>query len=984
MSHHFKRPAGLRHVGVLAAGLMVAGLGLLTSPATMAAAPPVGTTISNQATASYRDGNGSQQISTSNSVVTVISQVGGYALTPAGDGSQFDNYVKKAAAGATVYMPYTLTNTGNGLDTFSLKASEADSDGINFTRIEIFKDRGDGLPESTTPLCSFAANACETTAVSVQAGDSYKFVVAYSLPTNATAGTWASNKGKIEVKPNAGSAWVSTYAQSTSDKSEFRTDTVELTTDAAFTVGKAIMRPAVSSGWPLLTGGPRGSVTTFTLSYANNGGATGNLYIKDALPAGLTYLPGQSWFSCGAVGSGDTSGTLVTPTGCSGSTEFKWEGQNVEAVIKNLAPGASGTLSFQVTVANSAAIGTSQTTNVAGFTNTTCVAGTIAGCSSQALSNTSEAAFNVTPVRRVRFNTQDTTAGTPADANDGMTSPRIVLGGFVKQTHVITNTGDAEDVFNLGNSDLMNFPQDAQFRWFAEGGTVPLVDTDGDGREDTGLLAAGASINVVLQITIPQSVTLPLSDLSAVMVAQSSADETASDFTYTKITSVIATAFDLFLTGGTTAAQGVGVGPGTAPINLNHASYTTPLVAGNTVVIPLTAVHYRGAEGSTDFEFRHSDSPVFPPDGATGEAFNGTLPAGWVVQYATAAVGCNGAKISSQTVGDAPSGSNYVVCITAPVNAPTGVQPIYVRFKNSTNTEVGLFDSVYLGVNVVSSSAYSMSLVSNGTGTVGKGNSVDYQHVLTNSGQFTCGVDKLHVTATLPANKIAEGWSTTIYLDMDDSGTVNAGDTLIQDGVLINRLLPSGDNAMFLVRVYAPGGANAGDSSVVTVRVSDVDANNAVKISPNGCGTVNVLNTTTVVTGTVDVLKKHAVYPGTCSGTSFPADLAAKLDTASLNAAPGDCVYYEVVATNNGVAPVRNVSITDAAPVYTTLEATPTACEPLGFGTGSEFGAQANLSTNIVTCRSSGDNTLNPGGNLTLRFRVQIRGLSAQGGPGPN
>jgi hypothetical protein len=94
---------------VLAAGVLYA-LGTTNAHA----APAAGTVIGNQATATYNDAGGAPRTATSNLVTTTVSQVKIFTLTA--------NGARTAAPGQTVYYPHTITNTGNGVDTYALNA----------------------------------------------------------------------------------------------------------------------------------------------------------------------------------------------------------------------------------------------------------------------------------------------------------------------------------------------------------------------------------------------------------------------------------------------------------------------------------------------------------------------------------------------------------------------------------------------------------------------------------------------------------------------------------------------------------------------------------------------------------------------------------------------------------------------------------------------------------------------------------------------
>ena len=75
-------------------------LGALFAATMVSAAPVQGTSIGNQASASYLDPDGITRSATSNAVQTTVTQVGSLTLTA--------NGARNAAAGNTVYVPHTL------------------------------------------------------------------------------------------------------------------------------------------------------------------------------------------------------------------------------------------------------------------------------------------------------------------------------------------------------------------------------------------------------------------------------------------------------------------------------------------------------------------------------------------------------------------------------------------------------------------------------------------------------------------------------------------------------------------------------------------------------------------------------------------------------------------------------------------------------------------------------------------------------------
>ena len=91
----------------------------LVAPASMSAQTAAGTAIGNQASATYTDSSSVSRTATSNVVTTIVQQVASLTLTA--------NGAKTASPGSPVFYPHTLTNTGNGSDSFSLTLAPAQS-----------------------------------------------------------------------------------------------------------------------------------------------------------------------------------------------------------------------------------------------------------------------------------------------------------------------------------------------------------------------------------------------------------------------------------------------------------------------------------------------------------------------------------------------------------------------------------------------------------------------------------------------------------------------------------------------------------------------------------------------------------------------------------------------------------------------------------------------------------------------------------------
>ena len=111
------------------------------------AAPAAGTVIGNQASATYTDGTNVQRLATSNVVQTTVSQKASLTLTPTNS--------LPGVSSSPVVFAHTLTNTGNGSDTFNLSGADQAGDTFNFVLVTFFADtNGDGVADNATAITS--------------------------------------------------------------------------------------------------------------------------------------------------------------------------------------------------------------------------------------------------------------------------------------------------------------------------------------------------------------------------------------------------------------------------------------------------------------------------------------------------------------------------------------------------------------------------------------------------------------------------------------------------------------------------------------------------------------------------------------------------------------------------------------------------------------------------------------------------------------
>ena len=392
-----------------------------------AATPAAGTIISNQAAASYTDGQGVDRVSQSNAVETLVLPKAAFSLAS-------DN-TKQASPGSTVYFTHTLTNTGNAADTFKITVDKpANTVGSPASTCDIYIDEdGNGLPDSNTPI-----GACGTpfTTTSVLAGGLYRFVIGATVNGQASTGDEAT---------------IAVHAKSVTDPAatgapEQNTDTLQIANGAAFNVNKSSNKSS----------GPTGSVITYTFTIANTGNAAGDLTITDALgngpTAGLRYVSGSGTWSNGQGALTDASDGAEKSDGNGGSIDYQAPTEaskpgDVVVKLTGFNPGATQTVTFQAKVADTATVGKDMTTNAADYT---CQIGDGGkDC------RTNEVIFEV--LRAMSVVANGSTSSSVNGSNEPLTVTEATAGSTVHWTDVIWNTGNDTETYQLTLSKE-NFP----------------------------------------------------------------------------------------------------------------------------------------------------------------------------------------------------------------------------------------------------------------------------------------------------------------------------------------------------------------------------------------------------------------------------------------------------------------------------------------------------------------------------------------------
>lgn len=941
-------------------------LSLLAACSVYAQGPAAGVEVVNQASVSYTDPNGEDQLVTTNEVVLVIQQV--YSATIERD------RIGSAKPGGTVRFLHTLTNTGNGLDRYQIELADNNANGGDngdFVNIKVFHDRNhNGQVDAGEPLLADGGNVGS---LNLQADEVASLVVLAQIPNTAADGNVFDLTLTAEAYEGGNSPVIDAVTDLTAGggvdgQDDSNEDRVLVTSDAVLVTSKSSV---YELGNPT---DPSDDAIVYTVTVSNRGLTDAqDIAVTDALPAEVVFDAGTAVSSSDAAAfDAPTAGLDDGLNGQAGTVPAHDGGTpgNMLGEIDVLAVDASVDFSFRVLVAAGTPAGTE-------INNTVIVQGDVDGDGNTDDPVESNQTVDLVPgTYGVRI--EDTGTVIAFDPAGGATSPAIndgsdddaandiqlvdivPQGSDVIFTNVVTNLGNGNDIFNL-TVESTGFPAGTVFQFFAGDGLTPLLDSNSDGIPDTGVLSSfavtGEQRAIVVRAQLPRDAIVN-TPVDAVVRATSSAD-VSSPASFDVVTERLgATDTALVDIANSDTATGLGdplvdADPATAiTTTLNGA-------AGGFVVFDLFLVN----------EGKNADSYDL---GAYADAAGTSVLPDWMtVSFRT----LDGVTISSADSIQPAAQFAYQAVVALSASAPTAItQSMYFQAASPTSTAKNSKQDA-----VVVTAREQISLVADQTGTVEACNGVTYRHTVTNSGDsqediviavtsqsslshvllFPTAVNAGEPSAFKLAQTLAVGSNVAVFEAATGSWITRA---LVSDGASGFAIDTNpGDYSIFDITV------NAGCEVALTTQ--DQLVVNASVVS----GTASVSNTDITTVGSVSLkLNKLGALDQNCDGVADTAFL-----TAQVNAAPQECVIWQLTAENTGPKTACNVQLKDAATAFTNLAAGSALVfsEPApGTGVCVEAAPSIQCSVgNSIDINNQAPNEtfcMRPGETAVVRFRV--------------
>lgn len=894
--------------------LWTATLALTTGA--LAVGTPANTRVTNTATLDYRTSLGAPAQVSSLAVEVVVRQVYALSVTPDADAGNIPAARRFGAfAGQDRLVPYTLTNTGNGPDTFGLSVVQAQAgDDFDFENTLIYADAdNNGVPDGPA-LTSLTLAADASTGVLV------------SVRTPATAP--ANSGGNFALRAVSGGNPAVTdennYARVTVTDTAQVSLNLSATPAGAVAPGSVIAYAATGSN---TSATPAGNVTG---AVTVDGTPRNGIFVRDVLPGGLRLASvdpttGSTAGTATVLYSTD-GGATWTATAPANLADVNAVGLLVSGTGAFFPQNATYALRFTATVPAGAAAGTDLTNRATvNFDGNADGDGQDTGETVTSLAtNNTVAGVSSAAIGPFEFPNGD---GAGAYTFGGQTITRagdlqtlgapVTAGTSVTFKQTLLNTGNALNTFSVAVDQ-------APAGWTCR---VLNVDSANNLSPLGGAvsLPAGGRVDLAAQCDIPlPSTSLQNAEIRLVATPNGG----APDYSIDRVPQV-------------NAADPVVLGNGD-----NNAN-TPPSTA------PVTVTVAPGTPARFVLEIQNG-APV-------PEAYDltATVPGGYGTPVFYLDTNCDGTPDGGAITRTPNVAPGATVCLIAEVTPPpgraAGSEPVQFTATSTTTPSRTSTVTDTVGVSGVAAATF----VPDRAGSAVPGASVVYTHTLTNTSNGAVSVD-------VPAYASPKGWTYEFSTDNVTFAPQLTGVALAQGAgtpVYVRVSIPAAyvpaanDNEAAPIRAVVTAAGAGGTTSTVTV----VDTTTALRTSATVTKEAGLCTDASCTTVT-PLANGAAVSPGDVVRYTIVATNTGDAPQNSVYVAdtlPANTDFVAVSAVGTGVSLLYSV---DRGQTWTT--SAPTALPGGVIWVGVNSDGNGNVGT--------GD-SFGAGQSFTVRFDVRIR-----------
>ncbi len=838
--------------------------------------------ISNMAVGEYsEEGSTVVQVARSNLVQTTILPVYSLNLVAANN--------KTVVAGQTVYFNHILTNTSNETDQYTFTVSNNptgdDFDFVNSSLMVYLDANNDGIPDGSA-----------ITGYTLGAGQSVGLIVAASIPNTITTGKVA-NLTLMVTSANGASGTNSNVDKAT------------VTDQSTLVVRKKFSQITAANG----------DVVTIRLDYQNpTNTIVPTATLTDTLGSNLTYEVNTGKWN--GVTVYDAVGGTADPTGIN----YSVTSNVVTATLTNIPANTIGYIEFNVKINKSIAGKIENVINVTGPTTDT--------------SNT--AVVNVAPVYAVKMNGS---ASNVSDNTNTITASAVPQGGELKFTNYVWNIGNTTDRFNLTLTNS-TFPTGSQIEFYRADGVTPLLDSNGDGIPDTGLLSAGVNLPIVVKVRLLSSYAVTTDTTFEVSPqAQSLGDISKTSSIKDQgnlLATTVARLVDL-----TNSPENNGLGNGNVdnagnPWKIVIAATSTNPVAGGQAIFPLKVSHTGiGTEYLLSANSTSNFTSLTLPNGVNR------------VRFYVSGNGSNCNVMGSETGKTIylNNGESQLICAVVEVDQLNNsvTTPIYFRalstsFVSGNNSSNPSQDIIMDAITIQSvNSVAKVEFTPNSRGQVSPLGTIIYSHLLTNN----TDVDYTGNYSFLSNNDQVE-FNSTLFYDVNGNGVFDAGDLVMRSlADLPGGKLAAHTQVKLLLQVKNLVANNIAQANITTINLTN-NANGQVLASISDVTTVNQ---------TQLKLSKLQARDFNCDGTADESYTTNSLNIGKQANGQGQCVLYKVILTNTSATAMSTAfTFRDMTPAYTVLSQSPicTSCSSMTAPTVGNAGAVSGTLNSVAANQS--------------------------------